>query len=1139
MKKSKTLWPIYFSILLADCLGYASAAPFPPEGRQVTFTQPNGKKVKLRVFGDEHYARTETADGNTVVYNAAKNQYNYAALSADGSTLVPIGKPVGGVIPARLVKHIDLPAAKISEIERASRKKFDNGQEQRWKDQVRNYQAGQAAKLAPSPSPSGIRAAAQAAAAQIVGKKVGLTILIQFPNDPKTAGADPVNFPVTRDKAIRLCNGIGYSEDGNSGSVREYFSDQSLGKLSYIQSVTQIVTVPRPRNFYNFSDYPNNNVIREAAGPGSAGELLLTDAIELLKKANFDFTGLTLDNSGNAIATNIFFAGEDSAVFGKGLWPHTYGLGSSTNVGTTAIPVYIDKYQITNMENNAPVIGTFCHENGHLLLGYPDLYTSGRGQGVGKHCLMGSGNYLNDGKTPSPINAYFKEVVGWGNIQDFISGYSRSVLLPSTGNVAYRIRKPATPTETYIIENRGAGDKWAQYSVDHGIVIWHIDETVDGNYYITSGSRYGVSLVQADGGQDLELGINLGDNSDYFDILENREFSNSTIPSARWYDNTPSGLSVEVTGPAGVSTLVQFGLANPDEITVTAPNGGERIYPATNFPLSWNANILGNVKIELLKNGVFDSIIAADAPNSGLYRWNISDLKKIGVGYAIRITSLTNPVLSTDTSDNTFSITDGKFPVGDVVPYGWIKPKKIKTTWNVTNKTAFEGGYSLVSGKTGDGSASKIEYRSNFEAGTMSFFIKVSSEKNYDFAHFYIDGVKQKLDSESTTPGISGNSTWIYESFIVSAGWHTYCWSYEKDDAYKSGEDSVWIDGVTFPTTTQEIAIYNSAGQEMFDGAQTVEFPTTSTARTSSPVTFTIKNVGVADLAYLNVGFQGLNPNEYIVSKLAKTALVGGDQTTFNVSFAPKTIGPLAAKLIIGSDDENEKTTSINLTGTAFGTGAMQVNYASGKKLGGSGKTVDFGKAAAKSAGLSKSFTVTNIGNATFSGLSLVKTGINKGGFSVTGPGGIELAPGASTTFIVTFSPSKPGKQKAQIKLLSSDPFVAAFKINLTGKGIPKTMGKTKVSALETFVTMALTFPSATSNSVNSIEVVNGQKYLTISISKTGGGDKLGLIEVSPNLLDWYSGSNYTTTLIDDATTLKVRDNTPITPQTKRYIRIK
>jgi hypothetical protein len=46
-------------------------------------------------------------------------------------------------------------------------------------------------------------------------------------------------------------------------------------------------------------------------------------------------------------------------------------------------------------------------------------------------------------------------------------------------------------------------------------------------------------------------------------------------------------------------------------------------------------------------------------------------------------------------------------------------------------------------------------------------------------------------------------------------------------------------------------------------------------------------------------------------------------------------------------------------------------------------------------------------------------------------------------------------------------------------------------------------------------------------------------VEVSGNLTDWFSGSNHTTVLSDDAGILKVRDNTPVTSEAKRYIRLK
>jgi M6 family metalloprotease-like protein len=1129
MKKSMTLRPIHLCIFLAGCLGYSSAAPYPPEGRPITFTQPNGKKLKLRVFGDEHYARTETLDGHTVVYNAARNQYNYATVVADGSAFSAVGKAVGGPVPAGLTKHADLSVAKIGELERASRQRFDQGRTQRWDNQVKNYQAAKAAKAGPN-------ANSQKAAAQVVGRKVGLTILVQFPNDPRTKGADPVNFPTNRAKAERYCNEPGYSDDGNSGSIRDYFYDQSLGKLTYTQSVTQIVTMPKPRNFYNFSDYPANNVpFLDVTEPV---KLIIAEAVSRLKAANYDFTNLTVNANGEALATNIFFAGSDSGVFGRGLWPHNSRI-PPVSVGTAARPVFLSNYQITNADSSALVIGTFCHENGHLLLGYPDIYANtGEGQGVGRHCLMGSGNYLNDSKTPAPINAYFKDIVGWANITEYETGNSRAVFLPTTGNVAYRLRKVGTPTENFIVENRGPGDKWAQFSPDKGIVIWHIDETIRGNYFYQLEPHYGISVIQADGDRDLELNQNRGDSDDYFDILSNGEFSDSTFPEASWYDATPSGLSLKVAGPVGVSTLVQFGQANPNQIIVTGPNGGERLFPATDFPITWDANIVGNVKIELFKDGVFVTNIATNAPNDGVYAWNIAALNQVGAGYSIRVSSITNLVASSDTTDGVFSITDGKFPVGDVFPYGWVKPPKAQSIWQITKTSALEGTFSMASGKTGDGKVSAVSYRSNFLGGSMSFYIKVSSEKNADFAHFSIDGVKQRLDSESTKAGISGATGWIYQTFTLPAGWHTLQWSYEKDDAYSALNDTVWIDGVTLPLGTQEIAVFNSSGQEVVDAAQTVSFPATSTSRISAPVTFTVKNVGVADLSGINVSFGGVNPTSYSVSKLTKTALAGGTDLTFDVSFAPKVLGPVTATMIVSSDDENERTTTVNLSGDAFGTGALKLNYVSGKKVGKSGTLVDFGSASAKSFKNRKTFLITNSGNAILSGLAIQKFGSNKSSFLVSEPASNELAPGTSATFTVTFSPNSQGKKKAGFRIVSSDPLAAVYKIRLTGRGTPKRGNK--ASALEKFVAAGM--PSASASvpgSMSSVEVVSGQKYLSLTIPKSGTQPAPTLIEVSGDLLDWSSGSNHTTTLIDDSTTLKVRDNTPVTGNNKRYIRAK
>ena len=46
-------------------------------------------------------------------------------------------------------------------------------------------------------------------------------------------------------------------------------------------------------------------------------------------------------------------------------------------------------------------------------------------------------------------------------------------------------------------------------------------------------------------------------------------------------------------------------------------------------------------------------------------------------------------------------------------------------------------------------------------------------------------------------------------------------------------------------------------------------------------------------------------------------------------------------------------------------------------------------------------------------------------------------------------------------------------------------------------------------------------------------------VQVSPNLVDWFSGDKHTTVVTDNGGFLKVRDNTPFTVDGKRYIRLK
>lgn len=1128
MKKSKTFRPIHLLVTLASCLGVVGAAPFPPEGRPITWNKPDGSSVNLRVFGDDYYARTETEDGYTVVYDGKDNSYHYAQVAADGSTLVSDPSLVTDAVPAGLAKHIDLSKAKIRQIAVANRDRLDGDQQKIWAERVKAYHYLHS-DIYDEPGTKAKLAAAQIAAAPVTGSKVGLTILVQFPKD--SSGA--VTFPTDQAKMQRYCNGVGYTEDGNTGSVRDYYKDQSNGKLDYSQLVTPIVTVAHPRNYYNFSDYPTNKVVR--ANAGESGTMLLRDALSVLVSQKFDFSKLTLDGNRRAVATNILFAGQDSGVFAQGLWPHASAI-SDVNVNTGGGAIYISRYEITNTPNASPVIGTFCHENGHLLMGYPDLYAS-VGEGVGEHCLMGSGNYLNGGKTPSPINMYLKEIVGWAKITDYTPDTSRAVSVFTTGNIGYRIRKPGTPTESFIVENRGEGDKWAQYSDDKGIIIWHVDETINGNYFSQPRDHYGIAVMQADGRRDLENGVNRGDRTDYFDIAGYPKFSNTTTPNADWFDGSPSFVSVKMLNGPGASTNVQFGSLPSNTIAVLSPNGGEHIYPGTTFPISWDANIIGRVRIELLKFGQVRAVIAENTPNNGSYSWSIGSSVGVGDGYSIRISSITNDVPTSDVSDATFSLTDSHFPEGGAIPNGWFKPDGAQTMWKVSGKAndAFEGTKSLVSNpNTGDGKISGIAYRTTFKAGTVSFYIKVSTEKNYDVARFYIDGVAQIFKAAGSRSNISGATGWLYASYNVPAGKHTFKWTYEKDDSYAELRDSVWIDGVTLPETTQEIAVADPDGANLISGLSSVSFPTTFTGSTSKPQTFTIRNTGKSYLYGLSTSISGANAGEFKAAALSSKSLAPGKTMTFTVVFSPAKIGSRNAKLVIKSNDTDERKFTVGLVGKGIGFPVIGVNLSNGNALKDNGQAVNFGSASVGGTGSTKTFTIVNSGNGDLKNLKISTSGTNGGSFKVSAPGTTSLAPGEKTTFKVTFKPGSAKVQVGDVKITSNEKN-SPFDINVTGTGTPQKSASPLAASDLVAAVLGGKSGSATPYSVSSTEVVDGSKYLALTVTKPFDGK----VEVSSNLLDWYSGANHTTVVTDNATTLKVRDNTPVTPDAKRYIRLK
>ena len=86
-------------------------------GELLNFPQEQGPEVRLRVFGDERYARYEDIDGYTMVYDKARGLFCYATLA--GNRFASTGK--GDVVDATRIDGHGLGDQARENVVRAAR----------------------------------------------------------------------------------------------------------------------------------------------------------------------------------------------------------------------------------------------------------------------------------------------------------------------------------------------------------------------------------------------------------------------------------------------------------------------------------------------------------------------------------------------------------------------------------------------------------------------------------------------------------------------------------------------------------------------------------------------------------------------------------------------------------------------------------------------------------------------------------------------------------------------------------------------------------------------------------------------------------------------------------------------------------
>ena len=491
--------------------------------------QHDGEAIALSVYGDEFYARYETQEGYTVVYDTDIGCYCYAMCSS--GHFVSTGAHVGKVIPIGIRRH-------LKESPQVRNQKFLQRHAE-----LRPTEIARASHEARTLGPAGGLLSGRRLTQ---GQVTGLTILVNF--------AD-IDSSISRDDVDQMLNAETYSANGNFCSVRKYFETVSSGKLAYSNYVVGPVQLSKRR-----SHYINNLLVEEALD-------LARVELQSAGKSLSDF-----DSRGEGVidALNILYAGRTQ--YSGNLWPHN----SVEQLQRDGVRTHF--YLLTSMgrETIDLSIGTFCHENGHLLCRFPDMYDYGsrdgdgeKSEGIGQFCLMGSGNHNNQGRTPSPVCGYLRDLAGWTDNEIWLDQLSAVDAIHGDYNTVMKYPTDRL-NEYFIVENRTQIGLDSGLS-DSGLAVYHCD-TLGSNEW-QEGSRdrhYQCALLQADGHLDLENNRNRGDAGDLFPATTGVVLSHATTPSSLLWDGSDSGLQISDVGLPGnvISLKLGGGIEFDDQVMV-------------------------------------------------------------------------------------------------------------------------------------------------------------------------------------------------------------------------------------------------------------------------------------------------------------------------------------------------------------------------------------------------------------------------------------------------------------------------------------------------------------------------------------------------------------------------------------------
>ena len=468
-----------------------SANPSPIE-----IIQSDGTKITIIPKGDENMKWAQTADGYSIIRNK-KGIFEYARMS---STM--------DMIPSGL--HAK------NESDRGSSDIQLLGNTPKGLTFSRN-QVGMMKGITQMVQKNRLKSAS------ISGTKKFICILIGFPD---------LAFTKTKEDFENLFNQAGYITDGASGSVYDYYKENSYNQLNLSVTVAGPFTAANNMAFYGAND---------SNGQDANSQALVAEALALADPS-VNYADFDNDNDGTVDGLYIIHAGfgEEAGAPADNIWAHNSGISSLVLDGTI-LRNYACSSELRGLSGTGITrIGVICHEFGHIL-GASDFYDTdfaagGLNDGTGYWDIMGKGSWNNNGATPAHHNPYTKIFVfGWATAKTITPGTSVTLNDAEKNSNSFYLIKTNTSNEFFLCENRQK-QSFDKYIPGHGMVIYH----VDGNFIssagigINAGSHQGMYPVCANsiGLPPTTYGAINSSGLPFPGSSNKTAFTDTTIPSA-------------------------------------------------------------------------------------------------------------------------------------------------------------------------------------------------------------------------------------------------------------------------------------------------------------------------------------------------------------------------------------------------------------------------------------------------------------------------------------------------------------------------------------------------------------------------------------------------------------------------------